>query len=87
MYDLLEMFTQFTEGHISEVMEQDEEFRAARLHEKEVHHRFEQTLTSEQLQLFHDFISAFCETNANIERINYQQGMKDMFALIKSLSK
>lgn len=85
--DILEMLTTFTEEHISEIMEQDEEFRAARQHEREVHDRFEKTLTDEQLQLFNDFISAATETNANVERINYQQGMRDMFALIKDLSR
>ena len=87
MNDLLEMLTQFTEEYISDVLEQDEELRAARLHETEKHDQFEKTLTSEQLQLFDDFLSAASETTANIERIFYQQGMKDMFALFKALSK
>lgn len=87
MNDLFEMLVEFAEEHISDVLEQDEEFRAARQHEREIHDRFEQTLTSEQLKLFNDFISAASETNANVERVNYQQGMKDMFSLIKSLLK
>lgn len=84
---LLDVFTQFMEEHISEIIEQDEEFRAARQHEREIHDRFEKSLTSEQIEMFNDFIAAASEANANIERINYQQGMKDMFSLIKSLSK
>lgn len=87
MCDLLEILTQFAEEHISEVLEQDEELRTAQLYEREIHDQFEKTLTSEQVQLFQDFISAATRTNANIERINYQQGMKDMFKLIKALSK
>lgn len=84
---LLDVITQFMGEHISEVMEQDEEFRAARQHEREIHDRFERTLTSEQVEMFNDFLVAASETNGNVERINYQQGMKDMFSLIKSLSK
>lgn len=88
MDDLFEMLTQFlTEKRMSQVLEQDEEYRAARLHEREVRNRFVGTLKDEQVKLFHDFISAVSETNANIERVNYQQGMKDLFAVLKALSK
>ena len=87
MDDLLEILTQFTTEYISEVLEQDEEFRAARLHEREVPDQFESTLTSEQVEMFNDFISASSETNENIERIYYQQGMKHLFTLFKTLSK
>lgn len=86
MDDLIEILVQFRAEHMSDILEQDEEHRAARLHETEVHDRFEKTLTNEQIQLFNNFISAASETTANIERIFYQQGMKDMFALFKALS-
>lgn len=75
------------ERHISEAVAKDEKFKAARQHEQEAHDRLEKTLTGEQLQLFNHFISAASETNANTRRIHYQQGMKDLFSLIKSLLK
>lgn len=87
MDDLIEILVQFRAEHMRDILEQDEEHRAARLHEKKIHDQFEKTLTSEQVEMFDNFISAITETTANIERIFYQQGMKDMFALFKTLSK
>ena len=85
--DMLEMLTHYlTEDRLNQIIEQDKEYQVARLHEREVHDRFEKTLTEEQAQLFNDFTIAASETEANIERIYYQQGMKDLFALFKVLS-
>lgn len=87
MDDLIEILVQFRAEHMSDILEQDEEYRAARLHEKKIHDQFEKTLTSEQVKMFDNFISATTETNANVERVFYQQGMKDLSSLFKSLSK
>lgn len=85
--DILELLTQYlTEERLGRIVEQDEEYNAARIHEQEVHDKFESTLTDEQIELFNDFITAASETEANLERINYQQGMKDIFSLFKALS-
>ena len=85
--EVLEMFTHYlTEDRLNKIVEQDEEYKSAKWHEIEAHDRFERTLTEEQNKLFNNFIVAASETEANIERINYQQGMKDLFALLKSLS-
>lgn len=85
--EVLEMFTHYlTEARLNKIVEQDEEYQAAKWHEIEAHDRFERTLTEEQNELFNNFIVAASETEANIERINYQQGMKDLFTLLKSLS-
>ena len=85
--EVLEIFTHYlTENRLNKIIEQDEEYQAAKCHEKEAHDRFERTLTEKQNELFNNFIVAASETEANIERINYQQGMKDLFALLKSLS-
>jgi len=58
----------------------------AKIHEIKIHDEFEAMLSDEQLEMFNNFISAASESEASIERIHYQQGMKDMFALIKALS-
>lgn len=85
--DILEILTQYlTEERIGRIVENDEEYNAARIHEQEVHDKFESTLTDEQIEAFNNFISAASETEANVERIYYQQGMKDMFSLLKALS-
>lgn len=85
--EVLEMITQYlTEDRLNRIVEQDEEYRAARLHERELHDRLEGTLTKEQIEMFNDFTIAASEAEANVERINYQQGMRDLFALLKALS-
>lgn len=84
---ILEMITQcLTEERIGEIAANDEEYQSAKRREIEIHNKFEATLSDEQMKLFDDFISAAAKSEINLERINYQQGMKDMFALIKALS-
>lgn len=85
--EILETLTHYLmEDRLNSVMKQDEEYQAAKLHEIEVHNKLESCLTTEQLNLLDDFIAAASETGANTERIYYQQGMKDLFALFKALS-
>lgn len=43
-------------------------------------------LTDQQKELLDDFTTAASETGANAERIIYQQGMKDLYALIMALA-
>ena len=85
-HEVLEMLIQsLTEDRMNRIIDKDEKYQAALIREREVHGRLESMLSKEQRELFNEFISAVSETGANIERINYWQGMKDMFALLKSL--
>lgn len=85
-YEVLEILIQsLTEDRMNRIIDKDEEYQAALTREREVHDSLESMLSKEQRELFNEFISAASETGANIERINYRQGMKDMFALLKSL--
>lgn len=85
--EILNILTQYlSEERMGKIIANDEKYQAAKIHEIEVYDKFNSTLSEEQIKLFNDFISASVESEANIQRINYQQGMKDMFALIKSLS-
>ena len=44
--EVLEMFTHYlTEDRLNKIVEQDEEYQAAKWHEIEAHDRFERTLT------------------------------------------
>ncbi len=67
----------FIEDRLNKIVEHDEEYQIVKWNEIEAHDRFKKTLTEEQNKLFNNFIVVTSETEANIERINYQQGMKD----------
>lgn len=57
--EVLEMFTHYlTEDRLNKIVEQDEEYQAAKWHEIKAHDRFERTLTEEQNKLFNNFIVA-----------------------------
>ena len=66
--EIFEMVTQsLTEDRISRIMNCDEEYQAAKLHERVIHDKLMEILT-------------------DAERIIYQQGMKDLYALIMALA-
>ena len=75
-----------TEERLGRIIRQDEKYQAARIQEKGEYDRLKNILSDEQIELFNKFTLAAEETDANVQRIIYQQGMKDMFALLKSLS-
>lgn len=85
--EVIEILTQYlTEERLSKIIAQNEEYNTALVTEIEVHDKFEKTLSDEQKELFNEFISASSDTEAQIEKLNYQQGMKDLFSLLKALS-
>lgn len=85
--EVIEILTQYlTEERLSRIIAQNEEYNTALVTEIEVHDKFEKTLSDEQKELFNEFISASSDTEAQIEKLNYQQGMKDLFSLLKALS-
>lgn len=85
--EIFEMVTQFlTEYRISRIMNCDEEYQAAKLHERVAHDKLMEILTDQQKELLDDFITAASGIDANAERIIYQQGMKDLYALIMALA-
>lgn len=85
--EVIEILTQYlTEERLSKIIAQNEEYKSALVTEIEVHDKFEKTLSDEQKELFNEFISASSDTEAQIEKLNYQQGMKDLFSLLKALS-
>ncbi len=84
--EVFETLTHYlVEKRLVKMVGQDEEYQAAKLHECEVKNKFESSLTPEQREMFNSYIAAVSETTANIERLHYQQGMKDLFALFKAL--
>ncbi len=84
---ILEMVTQcLTESRINRIMDCDEEYQAAELHERVAHDKLMETLNDQQKELLDNFTTATGETGAKAERIIYQQGMKDLYALLMALA-
>ncbi len=70
---------------LSKIIGHDEEYRAALIHEDEIYKKPDATFTDTQKKLFSRWVAASEETIANVERMTYQQGMKDMYNLLMSL--
>ena len=84
--EVFEIVTEYlTNERLSRIVGEDEEYRAALTHEKEAYFKLDVTLSDEQKELINMLGVAQGEVAANVERITYQQGMKDMYALIMSL--
>lgn len=85
--EILEMVTQaLTESRLNGVLDNDEEYQTARIHELVARDKLKETLTDQQKELFENFTTATGETGANFERIIYQQGMRDLYALFMALA-
>lgn len=84
--EVLELMTQcLTEDRLQRLVMRDKEYQSANIKEIEVHDEFESTLSLEQKELYDSFIMALSETQMNLVRIVYQQGMKDLYNLLQSL--
>ena len=84
--EILELMTEFmAEDRMQRLVIQDEEYCAASIREREAHDIFESTLSSEQKELYESFIMSAGETQINLVRIVYQQGMRDLYNLLQSL--
>jgi len=84
--EVLELMTQcLAEDRLQKLVIRDEEYQAASIREREVHDGFERTLSPEQKELYDSFIMAASETQMNLVRIVYQQGMRDLYNLLQSL--
>lgn len=85
--EILELITQaLTESRLNKIMDCDEEYQAAKIHELVAHDKLKETLTDQQKEMLDNFTTAAGETGANFERIVYQQGMKDLYALFTALA-
>ncbi len=70
---------------LPKIIGHDEKYRAALIHEDETYKKLDATLTDTQKKLFSRWMAASEETIAHVERMVYQQGMKDMYNLLMSL--
>ena len=82
----MEILTQLLNGErICKIIAKNEAYKAAINAEIEAHDKFEKTLSGEQKELFNEFTSASSYTEVQLEKLYYQQGMKDLLSLIMSL--
>ncbi len=85
--EILEMVTQcLTESRLNRIMCSDEEYQASKMHEKVAYDKLIEILNKQQKELLDNFIAAESETGANTERLIYQQGMRDLYALLMALA-
>ena len=84
--EIIELMTEFmAENRLPKLLFQDEEYQAANIRELKVHEDFVSTLSPEQEKLYDDFVASSAETEANLVRVVYQQGMRDFYNLLQSL--
>lgn len=84
--EVIGLMTQcLAEDRLQKLVIQDEEYQTASIREREVHDDFESTLSLEQKELYESFIMSAGETQINLVRIVYQQGMRDLYNLLQSL--
>lgn len=74
------------ESRLSRIMSFDEKYQASKLRERVAYDKLKETLTEQQKELFDNFTIAAGETCANAECIIYQQGMRDLYALLIALT-
>lgn len=84
--NILEWMTQqLTEMRLEDIIHKDAKYRQAVETEIELHERFVGNLSEWQREEFEKYWIASSESALIREKLSYQQGMKDLFALLKSL--
>ena len=85
--EILEVLTQsLSDERLDRITRRDESYQTAFQEEIEAHDSLEATLSGEQRSLLDDFVSAASKRTAALEKIHYQQGMKDLFDLFQTLA-
>lgn len=84
---VLERITQIlTEGRINEALHQSNKYKEAKREEEKLYEQLISDLNDEQKKRLDEFICSTTQAAAIWEKFSYQQGMKDLFSLFKSLS-
>ena len=84
--EILELVTQqLAEIRLDSIMKKDDRYRCALQKEVEMYEKFLGSLSGGQKEEFENFLTASSESALVRERLGYQQGMKDLMALLRSL--
>lgn len=84
--EVLELVTQqLTEIRLHDIVHADQEYTQAEQKETERYEHFLESLTECQREEFENFLVAVNESAFISEKLSYQQGMKDLLSLLRSL--
>lgn len=84
--EVMNILTEYTTNErLSKFIMMNEEYKNALKHEEEQYNILEQTFSDAQRNLMDLFATANSATIAIIQKIIYQQGLKDMFNFMMSL--
>ena len=84
--EILEMVTQcLTEMRLHEILQENDEYRRVVEEEVELYEKFLANLSELQKEEFENFLVAANESVMVCEKLSYQQGMKDLMQILKSL--
>lgn len=84
--EVLELITQqLTEIRLDDIVHKNVEYRRAAQEEMALYEHFTQNLSEWQREEFENFLIAMNESALICTKLSYQQGMKDLMALLKSL--
>ena len=84
--EVLELIEPLLIDRTGKLYQDNEEYKESTRKEEELFEQLSDKLTEEQVRELDQFLSATNATLAIIEHLAYIQGMKDMLALLKSLS-
>lgn len=84
--EILELLTPYLTERLGQIFSENEEHQKAVKEENRLFEQFYDKLDKEQAELLEQYFAAANATAAIKERLTYQQGMKDMLALLKALT-
>jgi hypothetical protein len=86
--EVLEMMTQLmTDVRLEDIVRENQEYQQALKEERAIYEKFRKLLNQEQKDLLEEFLAASSESACVYDRLSYQQGMRDLFALFQSLAR
>lgn len=84
--EVLELVTQqMVEMRMDSIMKKNNGYRCMQQKETELYEKFLGSLSGGQKEEFENFLTVSIESALVRERLVYQQGMKDLMALLRSL--
>ena len=87
MDEIMKLLSPIITERLGEIFQQDKEYQQDLSEESKVYEKLSKELSGEQADELGKYFALSSATAGVRERLAYQQGMKDMFALIKYLLK
>lgn len=85
--EIIEILTQcFIQDRLDKIVKESTKYAELEALEKKLYDNLKNNLNEEQKDSFEDFCETILDTELELEKIAYQQGLKDMYNLLKTLS-